>query len=304
VTRDEELRLKKKQVYDRHRGIYKTGPITQAFRDHVDDLHQFIPYDLIAERAGVPGSDLFTYMSPTKGQHRAWRERIDAIMAVRLTAEERVLPDEKLRACKRILHGMTARGFSFAVVARYVPLKEGSLRALSSDAPNSQAFTSVSFETYRAFKAMADKLYGARPEDYGVQARGIRANVARGKKMRWAPLACWDLDEIHRAEAAPDWTGECGRPEGRRIHRRESIPICEACKATDIVLEPVFVFNVEEFRRICELRGATPRILEQKTGMVRDTFWRWLKGNRQPNWENLERVADALGVEAEELCRD
>lgn len=81
-----------------------------------------------------------------------------------------------------------------------------------------------------AVRAMYDALWKADPAERGATAAGITRARGHAAANGWAPVGAWDDDTIDDPAAYPDWTGQCGTPEGARIHYAQGIPACQPCR--------------------------------------------------------------------------
>jgi hypothetical protein len=82
-----------------------------------------------------------------------------------------------------------------------------------------------------AVRAMYDQLWRADPAEAGATAAGITRARRYAAERRWAPVGAWDDDTIDDPEGFPDWTGQCGTPQGRGAHQRAGIlPVCQPCR--------------------------------------------------------------------------
>jgi hypothetical protein len=84
--------------------------------------------------------------------------------------------------------------------------------------------------TARAVAELYNQLAQADPGHHGVNAGSCLKARNHAAKRGWPPPGCWDPDTINAPDAVPEWTGACGTPAGVRIHRREGIPLCPACR--------------------------------------------------------------------------
>ncbi|MGW6292466.1 hypothetical protein [Streptomyces sp. NPDC055058] len=81
-----------------------------------------------------------------------------------------------------------------------------------------------------AVRAMYDALWRADPADHGASLGGINRARAYAADRGWAPPGAWDDDTIDDPQAHPDWTGQCGTPEGFWAHRYITAPPCQPCR--------------------------------------------------------------------------
>ncbi|MGW4043023.1 hypothetical protein [Streptomyces sp. NPDC004721] len=82
-----------------------------------------------------------------------------------------------------------------------------------------------------AIRGMYDDLWNVDPEEHGASPGGIARARRYAAELQWAPPGAWDDDTIDDPAAFPDWTGQCGTPQGPAAHRRHNIlPVCPPCK--------------------------------------------------------------------------
>lgn len=219
MTVPERRRRHKYLEHARNQGVAQyidNGPM-QA---HILELLQWITREEIAERADV-SAGFMTDQLPGGKCNRVLLKHHNNVMAVRLTEDEKVTNEDRFRGARRIVLGLLARGFTTPVLAEYLPMSPNSLANLTCG--TDKHWVGMYRKNYAAFILLAEKLDTADPADHGCSKRGITMNMTRGRLKGWAPLACWDLDTIHRADAYADWTGECGKPEGYYLHLKYSV---------------------------------------------------------------------------------
>ncbi|MFJ7999030.1 hypothetical protein ACIQ7D_18045 [Streptomyces sp. NPDC096310] len=88
----------------------------------------------------------------------------------------------------------------------------------------------VKVGTARAAIALYDELWKIDPREHGVRSHVYERTRKQAFEARWAPVGAWDDDTIDDPTAFPDWTGQCGTPNGYRVHYRLHIPVCDACR--------------------------------------------------------------------------
>jgi hypothetical protein len=148
------------------------------------------------------------------------------------------------------------------------------------------------------------KLINTDPAHIGATAIAIGRAKAMAERRLWVPSHCWDEDTIDNPEAIPEWTGLCGTLNGRYIHGREGIPMCDACRAATQRAPGVddYTFDAERLARRMEVKGMTRDELAALAGCSKGSVDRWLDGTRQPTHQMLDNMSRALGVTPEELC--
>jgi hypothetical protein len=89
----------------------------------------------------------------------------------------------------------------------------------------------ITVATARAVRDLYNRLCLADPAKHGVSPAGITRARRYATARRWAPVGAWDEDTIDDPVAHPDWTGQCGTPQGYGAHRRAGTPTCDRCRA-------------------------------------------------------------------------
>ncbi len=172
-------------------------------------------------------------------------------------------------------------------------------------------------ETYRkgiqlGSRDRIDRLYeelrNRKPEEFGISKREINRQYTVARNSGFAPPSCWDDDTIDDPAAVPEWTGACNTPEGYRIHVREGIPLCTACKllieTRPVVMLEDLIFFPEALRSAMSYRGMTIAVLAEKSGLSPDSLLRWRTGDRSPRYRaQVDRIASILGIDTDELVR-
>ncbi|WP_329214850.1 hypothetical protein OG352_05340 [Streptomyces sp. NBC_01485] len=107
-----------------------------------------------------------------------------------------------------------------------------------------------------AARAMYDALWRADPAEHGASTGGIARARRYAAVHAWPPPGAWDDDRIDDPEAHPDWTGQCGTPEGFWAHRYIKVPACQPCRDA---------FNADRRAR----KATTSNLLTTQEGTVR-----------------------------------
>lgn len=147
-----------------------------------------------------------------------------------------------------------------------------------------------------------DELQGLAPEGQGGTKQGISKARGLGRRNGWATPSCWDPETIDDPEAIPQWTGECGTWVGARIHRREQIPMCEACTPVDRGLE-VPGFDAAKLRGLRERRGLSRAKLGDMIGVNASTIQYWEDGRSVPErqWK-IDKLLSVLDATFQDVC--
>lgn len=88
----------------------------------------------------------------------------------------------------------------------------------------------VTVRTARAVSSLYDALWQLDPREHDVDNQAYSRARNHATAHNWAPVGAWDDDTIDDPAATPEWTGECGTPNGYYIHRRIRIPACPPCR--------------------------------------------------------------------------
>lgn len=89
----------------------------------------------------------------------------------------------------------------------------------------------VIVRTARAVRDLYDAYWRADPLAHGATQAGVTRARRRATSMGWPPVGAWDDDTIDDPAAHPDWTRQCGTPQGYYTHYRLGItPACAPCR--------------------------------------------------------------------------
>lgn len=195
---------------------------------------------------------------------------------------------------QRRLQALRCDGFNNIVLAERLGVTS---EAVSDMAVRPRAI--VYYSTYREVKELYDALDGKTPSDLGVPV--FAQKKARTFALRYGatPRHTWDRDTIDDPRAVPEWTGMCGELEGYRIHRREGIPVCPACREAwagrrkDNVI-PEYRFSGALFKELRLARGYSQKKLELASGLSTGQIHHWENGQSDPRATSLEKVLSVL----------
>jgi hypothetical protein len=152
-----------------------------------------------------------------------------AILRIRFGADD-LTRDERRRGAVRVLSGLMSLGFNTYVIGDALGLKPAAHGSPNS-LPNVLTGRYVPGpEMYAKLLHVAEKLETVNPLDLGMTQKGVTSVRTRMRLRGAAPVTAWDYDTVHLPDSIPDWTGECGSLAGWRIHKRDDIPMCEACR--------------------------------------------------------------------------
>jgi DNA-binding XRE family transcriptional regulator len=151
-------------------------------------------------------------------------------------------------------------------------------------------------------RELYDRIGEKTPEDLGVPPRIARYSRTWAAKRNAVPRHCWDSDTLDDPKAFPEWTGACGTARGRRIHAREGIPECQACR--DRVLDPATGFQSATFRALRLERGWSQPQLGDRIGCARESIAGWENGRTNPRESIVPAILGAFGVERTVLFKE
>ncbi|MFE9560027.1 hypothetical protein ACFYM0_02820 [Streptomyces sp. NPDC006487] len=153
----------------------------------------------------------------------------------KLWTVELELPPDEVRAgshlpplgTRRRLQALNALGYDGVWMAEQLGISPGNLNAMMLSVRSRHY---VYAATAHRVAALYDEYQHTDPAGAGRGAWHISTAKTRAAKKGYAPPSCWDEDTIDAPEAQPEWTGACGSTAGHAIHRREGIPVCDACR--------------------------------------------------------------------------
>jgi hypothetical protein len=231
---------------------YTCGWAVAQYRDHVEQMQrrgQWQPYvdaepvrhhirnlqacglglRHIAELANVDRKRLQAVLSGRPERGTGPQEQVRPALAVAiLTVEpsvDNVAPSTPVGSTGTVrrLQALVAAGWPQAQLADRLGLTDSNFAAaLRRD--------QVLVRTVRAVRALYAELWLADPAEHGVPIASINRARRRAKSHGWASAGVWDEDTIDDPQAEPEWTGECGTPQGYSIHYRIGVPVCQRCK--------------------------------------------------------------------------
>ena len=276
-----------------------TGPERERVLQKIRSFHaRGMTYVQMEAQSGVP---VRTIANALEG----WRGSIKRPTLVALTAVQFEEPEPHVRVSglgtRRRLGGLWCAGYPTPLLTELLGVGN---RGYLQKVIRGRKGDSVTAATRLAVERLAGKLEVAKPGDFGIDARRISYCKTFAAKAGCVPLGCWDADNIDDPEAQPEWTGACGTTDGVRIHRREGIPVCSACRQADLaeVKESGSGFSPGAFRRIREARGMSRRQLCNQIGMDESSIFYWETGRSEPRQRTLDRALSVLGATFEDVC--
>lgn len=212
---------------------------------------------------------------------------------------------------RRRLQALGYMGFTVYAIADWVGYSDHNIiwRMMTGKGqrgnPNSRVTVATRTKIYEAY----DKLSTMDPKDLEISNIGISRAKATARRNGYAPPSAWDEDTIDDPSASPEWTGECGTPEGYRIHVREmllgnELPLCMPCRrAVELkVTLPLFTLRADRLKELMEEQGTNTRRLSRAVDINSDSLYHYLRGTRHPRHLSIiAKLADHLQVPLEEL---
>lgn len=199
-------------------------------RHHVRTLMDFgIGWKRIAALAPVPTGVMTKLLYGDTHRGTAPSKRIRPKNAQALLAVEASLDhlgsavSINATGTRRRLQALVASGWPQARLAARLNMAPGNF---SSTMQRQQ----VMIRTARLAAVLYDELWREDPRQHGVDnqaySRARNHAVVRG----WAPVGAWDDDTIDEPTAIPDWTGQCGTPQGCSAHQTLGTKPCPSCR--------------------------------------------------------------------------
>lgn len=226
ASRDYENNRYRAIAYGRWQPFVPAEPV----RQHVRALGEFgIGWMRVAKLAGVSTGGVSKLLYGDRLRNLPPTRRVRPETALKLLAVEPTLDNLGDRTAidgtgtRRRLQALVYAGWTQSELARRLQMNRANFgRTIVGE------FVEVA--TLKAVRHLYDELWRTDPVAAGVPehraAAARRIAVSRG----WAPVGAWDDDQIDDPDAFPDWTGWCGTPQGRRIHYRIRIPVCQPCR--------------------------------------------------------------------------
>lgn len=224
----ERRSLYRRQLYGG--GFVPADKLQETIRHWVDDFG--VTQKTIAERSGISLASVQQHYGGHNKDGPLTRCSKDTERAVtRLTFTEKDRERWGTAGIRRRLQALIYAGYSTKWLAAelgkaYQQVSAFILRGdLHSDFGHvDRAFGDRVIETY-------EKYIEVDPLTLGHGSHGVTYAKTVAKKRDYAPAHCWDSDTIDDPNAIPEWTGACGTTHGYDIHVRESIPLCDPCRA-------------------------------------------------------------------------
>ena len=215
------------------------------------------------------------------------RSTYNALMRARLWYQEDRYTGAEVPSVGTVrrLRALQADGFPGSYLCTLMGVEKSSV-------PEYAQRSTVKSSTRRRVAALYEKLAGVRPEDVLPVAEARRMRTI-GRKRGWPPRGCWDPDTIDDPGAHPEWTGACGTAEGVQIHRREGIPVCDACRAA-CPTAWVDDFDPVKLRALRTAKGLSLRGVAAELGYAYRTMQTWESGERTPTWGKIGPVLSLL----------
>lgn len=252
-----------------------------------------VTFERMSQRTGLESSLLRKQYRGGHFEQAQWRTE-QAVLGAEFTEEDFEYPFAV--GTRRRLQALVAKGFTQAFLAETSGWEHTYLNQFT----NSRRVRTTPEVKARVLK-LWDKLIDTDPLDV-LAPRAVAYARTVARKRNYPPANCWDDDTIDDPEAAPQWTGACGTPEGRAIHRREGIPMCSACRSPRDESFSYGVFNPSAMLAWQGRRRLSRRELAEQVHLSPASVESYAQGLRVPPTSTLERLADALRCRPEDLC--
>lgn len=291
-------------------------------RDHLRMLRA-APYYMtmrrIAELAGVYESNLSQIVRGTRGEARGY----EPVKSVHYDTETAILsvrpendPPERgggrvpPLGARRRLQALAAAGFPLHALSKGMDWGEDP-QPVHRFITGKSGSKFVMHSTYRKACELYDKLEMVDPLETGYSKISVSRARSSARKNGYAPPHCWDPDTIDDPDAIPEWTGACGTPEGLRIHYRDGIPTCKACRDNREANRYVNAgsatsdFRGAKLTRVREGRGLSIKALAELLSIDKGTVYYWETGRSSPRSRSrLAQLCAVLGCMESDLCED
>lgn len=161
----------------------------------------------------------------TPPQAKVRPELAAAVLAVEVTLEA-LAPNTLMSpiGVRRRCHALVAHGWPQLHLAAHLDMTPTNFGAMLAR-PN------VLARRHLQVLNMYAALWNTDPANHGATPAGITRARKHATANGWAPPGAWDDDRLDDPEAFPDWTGQCGTPNGYNAHRRADLmPVCQPCR--------------------------------------------------------------------------
>lgn len=223
----------------------REGPELEEVRRKIRIFHtRGMSYREMARQVGLSESAVCRYANhPDRGMYRSALEKLQDLRFELDNAEAGPGPGARINpvGTVRRLGALWADGFSTLWLARSLDAGQRHVWETMTGQPR-YVFRGFAFRVEAVYAA----LEGVNPRDVGMSASGIGCAITAATRRGVPPRHCWDPDTIDDPLAFPEWTGACGTPRGREIHRRIGVATCTPCA------EAFAAYNRERKRRSCE----------------------------------------------------
>jgi hypothetical protein len=222
---DRERRMSKRGNY-----LRKTGKRLRCYPWEADEARAIIrayqargmSWDLISRSTDTSQSTLANLLS---GRHATLKRET----YLKVLASKYIEPHGRSAArldatgMMRRLQALWASGWPTVFLAAELGMKRSNFVTLM------MSRGTVTYPVHQQVVMLYDKLAYADPTDHGITRWAVATSKAWARQKQCVPVSCWDEDTIDNPFCAPEFTGQCGTPNGYRIHLREEIPVCHEC---------------------------------------------------------------------------
>lgn len=299
-TEEERTLRRKRERYlrDTGRPMLVRGVPHQRMQQKIRSYHaRGMSYVQMAAQTGLPERTV----RESDASFRRGMKRATFAALAGMTFEE---PEDHVwvpaLGTRRRLGGLWRDGYPMPFLSD--ALDYGNRRYIQSVVIGEKASSYVRAKTRRDVEALSEKLVGTTPEAFGIEPRKVKFCQTFAIKRGLVPSHCWDFETIDDPAAFPEWTGECGTPNGALIHERESIPLCDRCRLAAGSSE--WAFSGEKLKALRERHGLSQRALEAQLGLTKGHCHHWEHGRYAPRKQVLARLLSALDATFEDVMED
>lgn len=212
------------------RGTWQPWTDAEPVRTHIRNLQACgMGLRAIAAAAGVDRQRLEDITNGRAGRDTGPQEKIRPALAADLLAVEPTLdnlaPSTHINpiGTRRRLYALVAAGWPQGQLAIRLGMRPGNFAMMIG-------CQHVLVRRALAVQALYNQLWLADPREHGISNQAYSRARNHAAKHQWAPVGAWDEDALDDPAAFPDWTGQCGTPQGAKAHWRLQIPTCPPCR--------------------------------------------------------------------------
>lgn len=212
------------------RGTWQPWTDAEPIRTHIRNLQDCgMGLRAIATVAAVDRKRLQAVLTGRPERGTGPQEKVRPALAASVLAVEPTLenlaPSTLINpvGTRRRLHALVAAGWPQGQLAVRLGMTPGNFTMMIG-------CQHVLVRRALAVQALYNQLWLADPREHGIGEQSYSRARNHAAKNQWAPVGAWDEDALDDPVAFPDWTGQCGTPQGAKAHWRLQIPTCPPCR--------------------------------------------------------------------------